>query len=125
MRQPTEEFTPGYGGLFTLQFEDAEMASVFFNALNVHKGPSLEPCHTGPALRANGFSQAESLGWGVWPARVDRPGSLAVADNSKASRVHGATGEMKTTSGASGMTEKAATILDSTSAEDMAMSEKR
>lgn len=41
MRRPTEEFTPGFGGLFTLQFEDVHLASVFFNALNVHKGPSL------------------------------------------------------------------------------------
>ncbi|RAH65878.1 cystathionine gamma-synthase, partial [Aspergillus aculeatinus CBS 121060] len=41
MRQPTEEFIPGYGGLFTIEFDDVELASVFFNALNVHKGPSL------------------------------------------------------------------------------------
>lgn len=41
MRRTTEEFTPGFGGLFTLQFEDVHLASVFFNALNVHKGPSL------------------------------------------------------------------------------------
>lgn len=41
MRQPTEDFTPGFGGLFTMQFENVEVASVFFNALNVHKGPSL------------------------------------------------------------------------------------
>ena len=41
MRQPTKHFTPGYGGLFTMEFEDVEVASVFFNALNVHKGPSL------------------------------------------------------------------------------------
>ncbi|CAG8925391.1 unnamed protein product [Penicillium salamii] len=41
LRQPTEEFIPGYGGLFTIQFENVEQASVFFNALNVHKGPSL------------------------------------------------------------------------------------
>ena len=41
LRQPTEEFIPGYGGLFTIQFGNVEQASVFFNALNVHKGPSL------------------------------------------------------------------------------------
>lgn len=41
LRQPTEEFIPGYGGLFTIRFENFEQASVFFNALNVHKGPSL------------------------------------------------------------------------------------
>ncbi|KAJ5088674.1 Cystathionine gamma-synthase [Penicillium angulare] len=41
MRQSKEDFKPGYGGLFTLQFETVELASVFFNALDVHKGPSL------------------------------------------------------------------------------------
>ena len=41
MHQPTKEFTPGFGGLFTMEFEDVELASIFFNALNVHKGPSL------------------------------------------------------------------------------------
>lgn len=29
MRQPTKDFTPGFGGLFTMQFENVEVASVF------------------------------------------------------------------------------------------------
>ncbi|KAJ5887908.1 Cystathionine gamma-synthase [Penicillium taxi] len=41
MRKETKYFKPGYGGLFTMQFEDVELAKVFFNCLNVHKGPSL------------------------------------------------------------------------------------
>jgi cystathionine gamma-synthase len=41
MRAPTAEFTPGYGGLFTLDFESVVAAETFFNTLNVHKGPSL------------------------------------------------------------------------------------
>jgi len=41
MRLPTPEFTAGYGGLFTIQFCSTEAAQVFFDALNVHKGPSL------------------------------------------------------------------------------------
>lgn len=41
MRQVTSNFTPGYGGLFTLEFESVLAASTFFNSLNVHKGPSL------------------------------------------------------------------------------------
>lgn len=41
LRRETDDFTPGFGGLFTLQFEDVHLASIFFNALNVHKGPSL------------------------------------------------------------------------------------
>lgn len=41
LRRETDDFTPGFGGLFTLQFDDVHLASVFFNALNVHKGPSL------------------------------------------------------------------------------------
>lgn len=41
MRNTTPEFTPGYGGLFTLEFDTVAAAEVFFDALNVHKGPSL------------------------------------------------------------------------------------
>lgn len=41
MRAATPEFTPGYGGLFTLEFESVVAAATFFDALHVHKGPSL------------------------------------------------------------------------------------
>ena len=41
MRPPTGDFTAGYGGLFTIEFESIAAASAFFNAANVHKGPSL------------------------------------------------------------------------------------
>ncbi|KAL8832605.1 MAG: hypothetical protein Q9191_000174 [Dirinaria sp. TL-2023a] len=41
MRPVSPEFTPGYGGLFTLEFESEKSASTFFNALDLHKGPSL------------------------------------------------------------------------------------
>jgi cystathionine gamma-synthase len=41
MRKATPEFAAGYGGLFTLEFDTVEAASVFFDTLNVHKGPSL------------------------------------------------------------------------------------
>ncbi|KAF4629859.1 hypothetical protein G7Y89_g8291 [Cudoniella acicularis] len=41
MRHATPDFASGYGGLFTLEFESVAAASTFFNALNVHKGPSL------------------------------------------------------------------------------------
>ena len=41
MRPVSSEFTPGYGGLFTLEFESERAASMFFNALDIHKGPSL------------------------------------------------------------------------------------
>lgn len=41
MRHPTPEFTPGYGGLFTLEFDTVAASEAFFDALNVHKGPSL------------------------------------------------------------------------------------
>ena len=41
MRQDSSNFKPGYGGLFTLEFESEKAASVFFNNLDVHKGPSL------------------------------------------------------------------------------------
>ncbi|KAF2126172.1 PLP-dependent transferase [Dothidotthia symphoricarpi CBS 119687] len=41
MRTATPDFTPGYGGLFTLEFESVVAAATFFDALNVHKGPSL------------------------------------------------------------------------------------
>ncbi|KZF20953.1 PLP-dependent transferase [Xylona heveae TC161] len=41
MRPSTPEFYPGYGCLFTLDFADVEAATVFFDTLDVHKGPSL------------------------------------------------------------------------------------
>ncbi|KAF8534749.1 pyridoxal phosphate-dependent transferase [Trichophaea hybrida] len=41
MRPPTKEFTAGYGGLFTLEFETVEATTAFFNAIDVHKGSSL------------------------------------------------------------------------------------
>ena len=41
MRHDSPEFTPGYGGLFTLEFENEKAASTFFNTLEIHKGPSL------------------------------------------------------------------------------------
>ncbi|KAB8222417.1 pyridoxal phosphate-dependent transferase [Aspergillus novoparasiticus] len=40
MRQATDDFTPGYGCLLTVDFETVESASVFDN-LDVRKGPSL------------------------------------------------------------------------------------
>ncbi|KAL4782540.1 pyridoxal phosphate-dependent transferase [Aspergillus varians] len=41
LRPDTVDFTPGYGCLFTLEFASVESASRFFDALQVHKGPSL------------------------------------------------------------------------------------
>ncbi|KAB8068847.1 cystathionine gamma-synthase [Aspergillus leporis] len=41
MRPPTPDFKPGYGCLFTLEFTSVETASRFFDALDIHKGPSL------------------------------------------------------------------------------------
>ena len=41
MRHDSPEFIPGYGGLFTLEFENEKAASTFFNTLDIHKGPSL------------------------------------------------------------------------------------
>lgn len=41
MRSTTPEFVPGYGGLFTLEFDSVRSSSAFFDALHVFKGPSL------------------------------------------------------------------------------------
>ncbi|KAJ5508394.1 cystathionine gamma-synthase [Penicillium freii] len=41
MRQPTDDFHPGYGCLFTIEFETVEAAATFFDHLDLHKGPSL------------------------------------------------------------------------------------
>ncbi|KAH7014733.1 pyridoxal phosphate-dependent transferase [Ilyonectria destructans] len=37
---------PGFGGLFTVEFVDVPTATAFFDALNVHKGPSLGAQYT-------------------------------------------------------------------------------
>lgn len=41
MRPATEEFTPGYGGLFTIEFVTVQAAMEFLNSLQLHKGPSI------------------------------------------------------------------------------------
>lgn len=41
MRPRTEDFEPGYGGLFTLEFASVAAARIFFDASELHKGPSL------------------------------------------------------------------------------------
>ena len=40
MRPSTQEFESGYGGLFTVEFKSVKVAAAFFDASNVHKGPS-------------------------------------------------------------------------------------
>lgn len=40
MRPATLEFTPGYGGLFSVEFTDVPAAASFFDNLDVCKGPS-------------------------------------------------------------------------------------
>ncbi|OBT75684.1 hypothetical protein VF21_05906 [Pseudogymnoascus sp. 05NY08] len=39
MRRPTAEFTPGYGGLFSVELSTEEHAIAFYDNLNMHKGP--------------------------------------------------------------------------------------
>jgi cystathionine gamma-synthase len=41
MRLPTADFTPGYGCLFSVEFEDVEYTKVFYDNLDVHQGPHL------------------------------------------------------------------------------------
>lgn len=41
MRPSTEDFEAGYGGLFTLEFTTIAAARTFFDAAEMHKGPSL------------------------------------------------------------------------------------
>lgn len=40
MRPETDDFKPGYGGLFTLEFQDTMSAASFFDNLQLCKGPS-------------------------------------------------------------------------------------
>lgn len=46
MRHSTPHFVPGHGGLFTIEFVNENAACIFFNALDIHKGPSLGACVT-------------------------------------------------------------------------------
>jgi cystathionine gamma-synthase len=41
MRPATVDFTPGYGCLFSIEFEDQPTTIAFYDHLNVHKGPHL------------------------------------------------------------------------------------
>lgn len=140
LRQPTEEFAPGYGGLFTIQFEDVEQASVFFNALNVHKGPSLGA----PVTLAQPYVQTVFHKQKAWAGECglhesivrvsvgleDKHALLAafrvalnVADGLKASRLHDGTGENGNPSGAGEVMETAAIPSESTPTENMRTSE--
>ncbi|KAI9925961.1 hypothetical protein MW887_004420 [Aspergillus wentii] len=140
MRQPTEEFIPGYGGLFTIQFEDVEQASVFFNALNVHKGPSLGA----PVTLAQPYVQTVFHKQKAWAGECGLHESivrvsvgledkrallaafrtaLAEADAMKASRIHGVISENGNASEDSGLTDEVANTPPSTHAEDTANSD--
>jgi cystathionine gamma-synthase len=41
MRRATDAFKPGYGCLFTVEFESVAVAARFYDHLDLHKGPSL------------------------------------------------------------------------------------
>lgn len=41
MRPTTEEFTPGYGCLFSFELDTIEATAAFYNAVNLHQGPHL------------------------------------------------------------------------------------
>lgn len=41
LRKTTEEFTPGHGFLFTLEFSSLKVATAFYDAIQVCKGPSI------------------------------------------------------------------------------------
>lgn len=46
MRRPTEEFTPGYGCLFSIEFARKDDTRVFYDNLDVFQGPHLGAHHT-------------------------------------------------------------------------------
>ncbi|KAI1742720.1 PLP-dependent transferase [Xylaria scruposa] len=41
MRRDTDEFSPGYGCLLNVEFDDLSSAAAFYNRLNTYKGPHL------------------------------------------------------------------------------------
>ncbi|KAE8443109.1 hypothetical protein EG329_002353 [Mollisiaceae sp. DMI_Dod_QoI] len=41
MRQPTEDFQPGYGCLFSVELDTVEATAAFYDNLHVHQGPHL------------------------------------------------------------------------------------
>jgi cystathionine gamma-synthase len=78
MRASTPEFTPGYGCLFSVEFEDIQYTAAFYDALEVHKGPHLG-AHLTLALPYNKAmytrtpddeARAEKFGWSMKQVRV-------------------------------------------------------
>jgi len=67
MRTPTEDFTPGFGCLFSVEFESVEATKAFYDNLNVHQGPHLGAHVTIaiPFVRGLYGKQLEWVG-GVW-----------------------------------------------------------
>jgi cystathionine gamma-synthase len=41
MRKKTADFTPGYGCLLSIEFDNMESVAAFYDNLNVHQGPHL------------------------------------------------------------------------------------
>ncbi|CAG8324006.1 unnamed protein product [Penicillium salamii] len=56
MRPQSEEFCPGYGGIFTMQFVDVASSSTFFDHLDVYKGLSFgaDVCIASPYMQMTG-----------------------------------------------------------------------
>jgi cystathionine gamma-synthase len=64
MRSPSADFTPGYGCLLSVEFEDKDLARAFYDNLDVHHGPHLG-AHLTLALPFN------ELVWGKDPKEFE------------------------------------------------------
>lgn len=62
MRPATEEFTPGYGCMFSVEFESLDTTIAFYDNLNVHQGPHLG-AHLTLALPYCMGVYGNDLGW--------------------------------------------------------------
>lgn len=76
MRQPTAEFTPGYGCLFSFEFRSMATMEAFYNELNLHIGPHLGAHLTLVMSYVAGLYPTEL----EWAAKYDmRPTQLRVS----------------------------------------------
>jgi cystathionine gamma-synthase len=73
MRRETSEFTPGYGCLFSVEFEDIETTEAFYNNLNVHNSVHLGAPFT-LAFAYTACTYANKLDWaasyGLKPTQI-------------------------------------------------------
>jgi cystathionine gamma-synthase len=83
MRPATEDFTPGYGCLFSLELDTVEATAAFYDHVNLHQGPHLDSHH---AVYKGYLWKAVGLGGELWIERETDQGFSGVGEYGRLDR---------------------------------------